>query len=290
VTRSRYVEAIEILAAAIESADAAGLGQDSLLATDLRWLLAATKGMAGRHSDAIKSVRDVLSWQLKALPEDHARVARTRLLLLTELSNSTADKKVAEQLEREIEPLRERYGETSMMVAIARSIHANTLRQIGEPAASAAEFEKALPIIRRALGEDHVLVSRNKLNYAAALQAEGSQASLRIAVPLLENVYATTRRLYPRLSPIALHAQSQLSTSLMQLGDWKRGATLLADPTYADAHSISSRGNLRNQLLALEMALGGPVCNDEDAEQEETCAREPLIYSPPVARIRTPTA
>jgi serine/threonine-protein kinase len=273
MTRTRIDQAIELLRSAINEADSLNLGPDSTIATELRWTEAAALGMVGRYGDAASTMEKVLDWQLSQLAPDHARVARSRLMLLMQLGSISASESVIQQLDQEVHTLRELYGESSTLVALGTAAKANSLRRLNRTHEAVRQYEFALSVLEESLGEEHELVSSNRLNYALALQNEGSVASLEAAEQVLDRVYETTRRLYPRLAPITLQAQTQLALVLMLSERHDDAILVLADPSYSDSHLTRSKASLRNQTYALEMALEGPKCATRSEPAMPGCAR-----------------
>ncbi|SDD62309.1 serine/threonine-protein kinase [Aquimonas voraii] len=260
MTRSRIAEAIPILQTAIGRADKMDLGPESLIATELRWTEAAALGMVGRHIEAANVLEKVITWQLQRLPPDHGLVARSRLMRLVELSNRSTDMENVAALDQELIRLREAYGPASAVIGLGIAARARMFRRLGKLNEASEEYNNALQILEASLGQDHEAVLQNRLNHALTLQQEGSPSRLHQAEAILRETYATTQRLYRRLAPISLQAQVQLSIVLMRSGNHDDALLILADSRYADADQVPSRDNLRNQAVALRMAMQTPDC------------------------------
>ncbi|MBE5316070.1 MAG: serine/threonine protein kinase [Xanthomonadales bacterium] len=271
MTRSKNNEAISILNSAIRESQVLNLGPESSIATELRWTEAAALGLAGRHRDAANLMENVIAWQHSQLPSDHARIARSRLIRLIQLSDVSADESVVNHLENELSELKRVYGESSTLVGLGTAAKAKSLLGLGQVNEAAHAYQNALAILEGSLGREHALVSQHRLNYAHVLQKIGSTESLNLSESILQEVYEITRRLYPRLAPITLQTQTQLAIAMMSSGKTDQALALLSAPEYRDAHLTRSRANLSNQMLALGMAIKSRECTSKTETFRENC-------------------
>ncbi len=193
--------------------------------------------------------------------------------------------------ERSLRIMESRSGASPFRTALARYAFAAALNQFGQVARATVECQRAVPVIRKQLGDDHpevprlvnalaVLAKNNgdylearrqqELEYALitrrsppdstsmarymglATEIRNDLGDFETALPMAQEMYARFSALYPKGDPHVAEAQVQMARALAGVGEFAAGAAWF-DSLSAGAHGAHGGGALSEYAVMLKV-------------------------------------
>lgn len=262
---SKYQEAEEIARRAIEQLDANGMGPESTIANELRWLIAGALSSRKMPYAAAEYIENTIHWQLQRLAPHHPRVLRSRILKFIYLGQSNLNETQISELAATIKDLEEQLGSDNAVLGRIRTTYASILSLSSRHREAIEQYQIAFPVISAARGSDHIETLRIAINYANALAREGSEENLTKALEAFRSIYATCAEKFRPEATITHRAQSGLLYTLIRSAAWDSLDYVLSSPQYQTETHRNNHRITEQQLELLTMISDHPTCASDGA-------------------------
>ncbi|MEZ5484064.1 MAG: serine/threonine-protein kinase [Lysobacteraceae bacterium] len=244
-------------------------GPDDELATRARWEHVQALRRAGRYQAAIAVLDATLDWQLTALPEQHARVALSRLQRIDLLRQSGNLDGAAVEAEAAHRDVLAAYGNRSAMAARSGAALGMALYFADRIEEGVDAYAEARQAWIRVLGPSHPQSMRASYNLASMVEplpGRSREAGTLFADALRaaeeHDGVATNRTVYMRLG---------LARWLAGQHDWTEVAKLLTSDKAREGVPAADPDNRREHLELLRSSLAHIDCKANNVAPIAQC-------------------
>jgi serine/threonine-protein kinase len=244
--QGRYDESVALLREAVAGLASAPPGDS--LALRARQSLADTLRLAERHAEALAVLDETFAWQRAGLPEGHPDLARTRNRRAGLLHRVGRAPEAVEEARLALAEFDRIYGARSSSSASARNTLGNALRELGDAAGAAAEYEIALEIWRERLGASNQQTLRAQFNLVQIYAREQTLATPERIEALYREAVDLGRTAFGPGHPTMAAFRHGYGGFLLHLGRPAEALRVLAE-TGAEA-SIAEAGPLTREVYS----------------------------------------
>lgn len=226
-------------------------------ATGVRLSLADALAVAGRTSEVLVVLDQILDWQRQLLPATHPQVLRTRMRRVSALRSAERLEEARAGAAELVDAVVKVFGDDSAEASYGYNSLARTLEALGRSEAALAAYRKALAAAQRAHGRDHANTRRIEFNLAFTLDRLGGHAE-EAEAHYREALLQSELRAGPQ-SPMAVYFRLYYARFLDREGRSEAALRLLTPSDGWLGISASDAEN-RAQYLQTLAALRARLC------------------------------